>query len=96
MGRRGGGRRLCHRADRVGQGNRPPVPNERAHLTRQPVVRVHQIEPAVLVPCLGTQQLASEGTQLTGELALVQTLERSGLHMMHAYARGGLDTRCQL
>ena len=82
---------LGHGVHGVHQRDAPPVPHQGTDLAGEPVVRVHDVVPALVVAGLGTEHLTGEGTQLTGQLRLGQTLERAGVHVVHGDTGEGLD-----
>ena len=86
---------LGHRVHRVHQRHAPPVADQGADLAGEPVVRVHDVVPALVVAGLGPQHLAGEHAQLAGELALGEALERAGVHVVDGDAGERLDGRRQ-
>ena len=82
---------LRHRVHGVDQRDRPAVADQRAHLAREPVVGVDEVEPAVLVAGLGAQQVAGEDAQLGGQRLLAEALVGAGGDVVDAHAGRGFD-----
>ena len=81
---------VLHRGQRVGgvhQRDGPPVPRQPADLPREPVVGVHDVVVAGFVGGLRAQHACGEGTQLRGQVVLVEPLERPGHHVADQHAR---------
>ncbi|COW52285.1 Uncharacterised protein [Mycobacterium tuberculosis] len=76
-----GGQRVCG----VHQRHRPAVARQPADLTRQPVVRVHDVVVTRFVDRLGAQHPGGERTKLGGQVVLVQTLEGPRHHAAHQH-----------
>lgn len=76
-----GQRRVLHRGQGVRgvhERDRPSVACQPTHLTRQPVMRMHDVVVAGLVGGLGAQYACGEGAQLGGQVVFVQAFERAG------------------
>ena len=82
---------LGHRVHRVHQRDAPPVAGERPHLTREPVVAVHEVVVADRLGRLGAQHLAGEDAQLGRQLVLGQPLERAGVDVADGDPVAGLE-----
>jgi len=80
----------------VHQRHHPPILGQRADLTGQPVVRVHQVVVAGRPGRLGTQYAVGEGAHLSRQFFLGQALERPRRDMPDRDARSHLDTRRQI
>ena len=72
----------------VHQWHRPPVAGQPAHLTGEPVVRVHDVVVPRLVVGLGAQHPGGERAQLGGQVVLVQALVGPRGDVAHQYAGG--------
>ena len=70
----------------VHQRHRPPITREPADLTRQPVVRVHDVVVARLVCRFGPQHAGGECAQLCGQVVLVQPFEGARDDVAHQHA----------
>ena len=77
----------------VHQWHRPAISGQPAHLTGQPVVRVHHVVVARLMVGLGAQHAGGERTQLGGEVVFVETFERTRDHVAHRHSGGHRDHR---
>ena len=82
---------LGHRVHRVDQRYVPPLAGDRAHLARQPVVRVDEVEVTRLALDLRAQDVAHERAQLRWQVVLLQALERAGRDVVHEDAGRCLD-----
>lgn len=77
----------------VDQRHTPAVRGQPADLARQPVVGVDEVVVPAGVRRLGTEHARREAAELSGQIGLVQTLERSGRHLAHQDAGCGVDLR---
>jgi hypothetical protein len=77
---------LGHRVHRVDEGDVPAVTGQRSDLAGEPVVGVDGVVVAQRLHRLGTQHLAGERAQLTGQLDLRESLERARGHVAHEHA----------
>ena len=82
---------LGHRVHRVDQRHLPTVLREASDLSRQPVVRVDQVEVPRLMLGLDAQDAGREWAEQRRQVFLRHRLERASRDMPHQDARGQLD-----
>jgi hypothetical protein len=86
---------LRHRVHRVDQRDPPPVAGEGSDLAGEPVVGVHGVVVTDRLGSLGAQHLTCEDAQLSGQLALGEPLEGTGMDVANGNPVGRLDDRRQ-